>query len=62
MMSRTMVSSSATAGHPAIATVVILEAKDLVAGLDGRARRQLDHDEQQIVMVRRFDGSKKSTP
>lgn len=43
--------------HPGIATVVTIDATDLVAGLAGRSRRQLDHDEQQIVCVRRFDGT-----
>lgn len=41
-------------GHGSIATVVVLDGSDLVAGLEGRRRRQLDHDEATVVEVRAF--------
>ena len=43
--------------HPAIATIVTIEASELVAGMTARQLRQQDHDEQKVVHVRRFDGS-----
>ena len=45
--------------HPAIATVVVVESSDLAAGMMARGLRQQDHDEQRIVLVRRFDGAKR---
>jgi hypothetical protein len=43
--------------HPNIVVIVTLDAQPMVAGLDARGRRQLDHDEQIIVAVRGFDGA-----
>jgi len=45
---------------PDIATIVSNDGSDLTAGLDGRQRRQQDHDEQKLVIVRRFDGTTRS--
>jgi hypothetical protein len=43
--------------HPGIMTIVTHDGGDLAAGLDARARRDRDHDEQAIVLVRGFDGA-----
>ena len=43
--------------HPGIVTIVTLDAEPVTAGLDARGRRQFDHDEQLIVLVRGFDGA-----
>ena len=43
--------------HPAIATIILHGGAELAAGILARGHRQQDHDEQQIVLVRRFDGS-----
>ena len=43
--------------HPAIATIVEGDGSELAMGMMARTLRQQDHDEQQIVLVRRFDGS-----
>jgi len=43
--------------HPDIATVVTMDAESLAVGLEGRRRRQRDHDELAIVCVRGFDGA-----
>ena len=43
--------------HPNIATVVVIDAKPVAAGLEARRRRQRDHDEQTITCVRTFDGN-----
>jgi hypothetical protein len=48
--------------HPNIATIVVVDAKPVTAGLEARSRRQRDHDEQVIVCVRGFDGSVARTP
>ncbi|HTR55596.1 MAG TPA: hypothetical protein VMJ10_33195 [Kofleriaceae bacterium] len=42
--------------HPAIATVVVMDTSDLVAGMAARSARDRDHAEQTIVCVRGFDG------
>ncbi len=46
-----------TFDHPAIATIVVHEGSDLAIGLRGRSLREADHDEQRVVLVRRFDGA-----
>ena len=46
-----------TFDHEAIATIVDTATNELGAGLTGRGLRQQDHDEQRIIVVRRFDGS-----
>ena len=43
--------------HPSIATVIESDGADLAVGLIARAQRQQDHDEQTVVVVRRFDGT-----
>jgi hypothetical protein len=43
--------------HPNIATVVVIDAKPVDAGLEARRRRQRDYDEQTITGVRAFDGN-----
>jgi hypothetical protein len=43
--------------HPNIATVVVIDANPVAAGLEARRRRQRDHDEQTITCVRGFDGN-----
>jgi hypothetical protein len=43
--------------HPSLVTIVTMEAEPLVAGIAARGRRQHDHDEQTIVVVRGFDGA-----
>src|SRR5262249_37789110 len=35
--------------HPNIATIVVIDAKPVTAGLEARSRRQRDHDEQTIL-------------
>lgn len=42
--------------HSALATIIV-EPDELSAGLGARALRQQDHDDPQVVLVRRFDGS-----
>lgn len=49
--------------HPAIGTVVVAEGTALGVGMFGRSQRQLDHDEQSILVVRGFDGAiERGTP
>jgi hypothetical protein len=43
--------------HPSIVTIVTIDGTPLVAGMEARRRRQLDHDEQTILLVRGFDGA-----
>ena len=45
-----------TYDHPKIVTILASDGNDLSAGLAGRTRRQQDHDEGTLVLVRRFDG------
>jgi len=45
-----------TYDHPAIVTILSSDGTDLAAGIAGRSRRQQDHDERKIVLVRRFSG------
>ena len=45
-----------TYDHPSIITILVSDGDDLRAGLEGRSRRQQDHDETSIVLVRRFTG------
>jgi hypothetical protein len=40
--------------HPSIVTIVTLDGTNLVAGLEARRRRQLDHDAPNVVAVRGF--------
>ena len=49
-----------TYDHPAIASAVV-EESELAAGMFARSLRQEDHDGMNIVLVRRFDGSVRSS-
>ena len=45
--------------HPAIATIIESEGSDLAVGMMARSLRQQDHDSLNVVLVRRFDGTKR---
>lgn len=45
-----------TYDRPSIVTILVTPGNDIRVGLEGRSRRQRDHDEGAIVLVRRFTG------
>jgi hypothetical protein len=43
--------------HPSIVTIVTMPGTPLLVGMEARRRRQLDHDEGTVTLVRGFDGT-----